>query len=644
MQFARRISVMFVVSTFAFGLAARSALAGDLKDVSKIVPQDAWGFIAAQSLDQIDAQAGKLKESLGLAFTTPITPMALGMLNLSEVVDSGSPICAIMMNADKFGVDADGGGKTENAVVLVLPAKDPKALLERLAAEPVSDGLSKCKLMDEEAYVATKGKFLILGPSKDCVTAVSKSKKSIADGLEDARGAAMSKCDLYVSIAIGSVVGAYKDRVMPIVMMMTAAADPEGKSIKQMVKRFEEISSFDLGLRIDDKGINLMMLAQPKEGSDLALLIGDEKNSDDSFLKMLPKEKYLVAFGGNVVQSEHSEKFGGGSPIADIVKMSGGGEEHDAKAIETLDNAFKKLNKLMSSYAISISSLPEGSEGMFGAAIVARTTDAKEFVESVRKVYEAAWKVSKNEDITKAKEGIVHTPDAESAAGGKVDTIKFDMKSLAELTKAGEDDVKKVEQIFGKDFTIRFGAVDDKNFVLSFGGGKKRHESVCSAVKSSGDPLSSDTGIAELSSQLHKPRGSEAYFAIDNIAQTVKVIMKAMGEEEEFPFDVPTINAPLAASTAVDGKISRVDLIVPMKLIKAIKEAYDKFSAASSEEDFDEGGDSDESDASSEEGDEESAKPKAAGGKSKKKAEEPKDEESDSEDESDEGGEKKSDE
>jgi hypothetical protein len=642
MLFARPIAVVIVALSITLGSAARPAAAGDFAPVIKLVPHDAWGFIAAQSLDRLDEQAGKLKASLGLAFPTPITPMALGMLNLTDVVDTANPVCAIMMNADKFGVDAEGSGKTDHAVVLILPAKDPKAMLERLAAESVSEGLSKCKLMDEEAYVATKGKFLILGPSKDCVTAVAKAKKTLDEGLDSARSAAMAKSDLYFSISLGAIVSTYKDRFLPMIMMMSAAADPEGSSIKRVVKRFEEISSFDLGLRIDDKGVNLMLLALPKEGSDLAMLTGDEKNSEDSFLKTLPKEKFLVAFGGNVVKSEHSEKIGSNSPMADIVKMTGGGEERDAKAVETLDKAFNKLQKLMSSYAVSISALPEGSEGMFGAAIVAQTTDAKEFVEGVRKVYAAAWKISKSEEVTQAKEGIIHTPDAESTDGGKVDTIKFDMKALAELTKSGEDEIKKFEQFLGKDFTIRFGAVDDKHFVLSFGGGKKRHESVCSAVKSSGDPLSSDAGIAELSSQLHTPRGGEFYAAVDNITQTIKTVLKAMGEEEEFPFDMPTINAPLAASSAVVGKVSRVDVVVPMKLIKAVKEAYDKYSAAAAEEDFDESGDSDKDSAASDDETKAPAKAKKSGGKSKAK-EEPKDEESESGEET-KGSDKKSDE
>jgi hypothetical protein len=616
-MFSRKLAFCCLLAALTVAAAPLAPVrAGGPTEILKIIPQDAWGFAMARSLDTIDAKAKLLKEALTLPMIPDqVSPMALAMFELGDAVDTGSPICAVMLDAQKFGGEPSN---PQNAAVLLVPAREPKALLAKLQAEEALDGVSKCTVKGEPAFAAVRNKIIILGPGKDSVTHLAKTKKTLGDDFAKARSAVIDDSDLYLSISVQLVVNAYKDMVMPMAQMMMAAQDPEGKTVKQLVKLFSEIEAFDISIGVDPKGFSLKMLVCPVKDSDLQKLAADEKNTTDALLGMLPKEKFLLSFGGLATQSEHKDKFSDPKGISNAVKMMSP-PGVDVAAIESIEKDLLELQKAIRQYALSISALPDGSDGLFGAAVVAEVGDAKAFVEGIRELYKKVWKASEDEDFVALKKSIVHAADGATIAGKKVDTITVNVPEIAERGEASKEDVDKARKIIGSECVVRFGAVDDKHIAIVYGGGEKRYESVCGAVKSEGDSLSGDKGIVDLSGQLPSPRNGECFIAVDSILQTFKAGAKLVGEEEEFPIDAPTLNAPLAMSACVQDKsVTRFDFVVPMKLVVAAKEAMEKYSASAKEEDFD----AEDGDAAADEGeggDEESgtAKPKAKPGKAK---------------------------
>ncbi len=578
----RRMKVACSLMALAVAFAAAPPLtrAGGTMEMLELIPHDAWGFAFASSLDRIDAAAGRLKECLGLPMIPDqVSLAALESLNLGDTIDRTSPICAVMMDAQKF-VSAD------KAAVLFVAAKEPKELLERLGAEEAQDGISKCMVMGEPAFAAVKKHVVIIGPDQGCVASVSKSKKTMGKGFAKARLSVLDKSDVYLSLSLRAITNAYKDQFMPIVQMMTAATDPEGKTVKLIVKALTEITALDIALTFDQGGLSMRFLVCPQEDSDMEKLIADQKNTTDPLLSWLPKEKYLLTLGAIPNRSEHADKFSGNSQLASMIKASG--TEVDAEAVESLEKELTRLAKTIRRYALSISAMPEGADGLFGLAIVAETDDAKDFVEGLRKAYAAVWKVSDDEEVANIQKAIKHTPDAETISGNKVDTIEVDLNEAAEIAEMDEKDVEHMHMIVGKECVIRFGAADDKRVVVSYGGGEKRYEKICGALKSAEGALHNDSGIADLAGQLPSPRAGEWFLALDSVLQAVKGAAKALGEEEEFPFEVPTINAPLAGSSMVEDKVMRIDFVVPMKLITAAKDAYMQYAATAAEDDFDE--------------------------------------------------------
>lgn len=604
MWFAQR-SVPKLITVTALALTAFVAPSGaraSVKDILDLVPRDAWGFLVAGSLDAMDNKADLLKNALKLPFEGKVTDMALAMFDVAEHVDRSSPICAVMMDAQKFG-------GPDRAAVLLVGAKDPKALLQKLQAEEPTDGIAKCMVMGEAAFAAVRKKVVILGPSQECVSAVAKVEKSVGDGLAKARLDVMNQSDVYLSISLRAVVNAFKDMWMPMLQMMTAPTDPEGKNVKRLVKMMTEVESLDIGVTLDDGGVSFRMLVEPQKESDLEQLFADDKATTQPLLSGLPMENFLFTMGSMAGRSEHAEKFESQSPISDLVKLSGA-QGIDADALKSLDKELVKLQKSIKHYCVSISALPEGQDGIFGVTLVAETDDASAFVAGVRKAYATAWKMTEDEEVAAMKEAIVHKEEAERIGDVAVDTITIDAAKLGEMDDQDPKELEHLHAVFGKELVLRFGAGNDKHVIVAFGGGKDRFEKISGALKSSGDALSGDKGIAGMSGQLPSPRTSEFFIAVDQILHVVKRAMKAVGEEEEFPFEVPTINAPIAGSSVVQDKVLRMDFVVPMKLIKAGKEAYDAYAATAAADDFDEEEDDgqsmdaeDDADADSDDGD-----------------------------------------
>ena len=601
----KTVSLALLAAVALTGLSLPEARAAEGKDVLKLVPADAWGFVMIRSLETVDQRAAQLKKTLGLGIPVPITPMALGMLNVGDTIDMKSPLCLVMMDVQKFGA-ADPG----DATVLIAPATDPKALLEKLgpaeskpkgegdqgndadAKEDDHKGLVKCNLMGQESYAAIKGKFVILGKNPDCVTHVSKTKKTLSKGFAEARLTALSQSDLYLSVSVHAVLTAYKDMVLPMLQMAGSALDPEGKGITQFVNMLMEMKALDLTVSLDEGGLRLRYLILPEADSDLQKLMKSTKNVSKSLVSVLPNEKYLLAVGATAGNSEHAEKVGQQNPLATLLKASQI-KGMDEKAVKTLDSEMQKLIKSVKSLAISFSALPSGTDGMIGMTFAVETADAKAFLESMRTMYKTIWTVSDDEDLQTIKENVIHAADAETVAGHKVDTVTLKLPGLADLFEIEKDDLKTAQTILGKEIAFRFGAVDKKHFLCAFGGGKARFAKAVEAMTSRGGAsLANDGGIESLSKKLHSPRSWEGYVAVDNIAQLVKTIAKAAGHEDEIPFELPALNAPVVFGGAQIGRVQQGDLYVPMKLITAVKSAFEQMSKAEMK-DFDEDEDED---------------------------------------------------
>lgn len=563
-----RYNRMIILGLAAAFLAVSPLRAAEPKDLLKHVPDDAWGFVMIRSLENTDKKASILRSKFGLSQQQlpAVTPLVLSALKLEGHLDPASPLCAFALDMQKFG---------QQATVAIVPVKDSKGALEKLSAGEPQDGVYEVKVAGQKAYLAVKDDVLLAGPSQDCVIKVLKSKKGQEGNLSESRANALGKSDVFVSLAPSAILGAYKDMVMGMLPMIMGAAGGGGdtKSIELLVDMVMQMASFDIAVELSDQGARLSFLVCGVKDSDFDKMIGEGKNTSEPLLAQLPGEKFLVALGGIENDNKYAKKFSQDDWLTSIAKELPA-DDVDEDALKDIQKHLNALGSSITRYSAAISSLPGGAGGMFGLTVILEGKSGQEMVDAIRATYKAVWKITEDEDFQGMKKVFVHAADAETLDGNKVDTLKIDLKALGE--DMDEEDAEKVAKLMGKELALRFGAVGSKHMVLTFGGGQDRFKAVCKAIGSGGSSIAKDAGIVAVSANLPAPRSSECFFSVDAIVSAIKAAAKALGEDDDIPFDLPAINAPIAISGCVQGNAARADVFVPMKLATTIKESIDK--------------------------------------------------------------------
>ncbi|MCK6455468.1 MAG: hypothetical protein L6Q92_02900 [Phycisphaerae bacterium] len=592
----------FRVCLFALAAAAltgRVAHAQANAALLDSIPADAWGYLVIPSLEKLDAKASMLSAKVGMPIPPPVTSAAASF-GLTEGLDVKSGLAVVVLDFKKYG---------QEGVAMLIPSSDARKMVAGLpsaeaddkaagddegeedeedegeksagdepkpAKEKASIGdLKRCRLVGMPVFAGTKGSFVVIGRSAEACHAVIKNKKSLASIISKERKAAIDRSDLILSLGIGTITKAYADQIAALVEMFSAMSGPESAQVKSgiddLIKMAREMDALDIGLAIQDYGVSISAIAVPQSGSELAETLKSPAPKSGSYLRLLPKEKFLFAMGAGGNENVKEEDWL--KAAKGIASMPGAKESVDEKKLNELAKDLAAWQKSVSSAAIAICVLPEGPDGILGAAIVMESSDAAGMLKTIGKLVEKGKALSTDEEFKKAAAIVEHKSGAESIGDVSVDHLTFNLKKLGD--DIDEEDLESVDKVLGKEgLTVRIGAADKSHVVMSLGGGKGRFEKLLNAAQKGQDGLDEDGGIVRVSKRLPAQKTGEFYVAVDSILGAVGRVMTALGEEEEMPFKLADVNAPIAASTTVEGDAGRFDLFVPMELINAVKDAY----------------------------------------------------------------------
>ncbi|MCZ6683088.1 MAG: hypothetical protein O7B26_07880, partial [Planctomycetota bacterium] len=145
----------------AASFAPRAASADDAMDLVKQVPADAWGFAIVRSLDTVDTKCQMFAEKIG--FPLQVKAMLNAMLPVGDALDTTKPIGIVMLDWTKY---------QERGVVMLVPAKDPKALVEALEPGEEEDGIRECTIAGETVQTAIKGDLVLVSPAREPIAEV----------------------------------------------------------------------------------------------------------------------------------------------------------------------------------------------------------------------------------------------------------------------------------------------------------------------------------------------------------------------------------------------------------------------------------------------------------------------------------------
>lgn len=600
------------------GMAAPAARDGILD----AIPGDAWGAVIVRNLKGLNGKVVGIGQELGL----PIGPgtmvgdplmMLKGFLGIAEGLDDKGSVALVLLKMEELSADS-----LSRSMVLLVPCEDPKVFLDQFAAggeEPADapegaeekkeeskpddeqpaaapatakaghgtalpKGIVKISLMGKPSFAAVKGKYAVLAPELDALRALKTAKGAMRSALTPERLVLVeSKFDLTLWLNMAEVGPAIRDTVKGTLMglmMMGAMADPSlanqaQPAIENIEKFLDQSASFQMGLAASKTGFALDFYVDAKPGTEMAQRFAESKGSDKSLLVGLPAEKYVLAFAATSSARPEDVK----QASATVTGLLDRPEVKSACDPEKLEGFKKTLGEMIELAAngewmgLSVSRLPEGSDGMIGVTAVGAFPHAgKKVVTLAGKMIESGLGLVTSEDARKVLDAIEYKADAEKVGEMPVSQLRVD---LSKIPDAGEEDIAKFKKVVGKDGAmVRIATIGEDHAGMFFGGGPKRIEQVAALVKKGEAPLADDDGFKAIAPNLPKgKRFFEMYCAVDTLLHMVNDVAAAVGEAERpIAGEIPEMKAPVAVVGTVGKTWGRVSVYVPMKVVKGIKE------------------------------------------------------------------------
>jgi hypothetical protein len=567
-----RIGLLAAIALSAMTFTT-TARAGDrMIDALASIPEEAIGFVCIPSLEQLDADYKQAIVDLGVQELVP--PMAqsllmtMKMVPMFATVDTTKPVMIVAMPAKTLA-------ELGKSVALILPTTDPKPILQGMMGQENDDGTWKVNAFGTPMIAATgKGK-LILASTAKIARKIEGNKKSYASRLTKEQRGFLEKLDIAVWIDAPPLIEMFRPQIDGLVMMAMMSNMGQGAMNEDGARAQKEqidmlldgTAGLGFGLALDRVGLDLRFGMTAKTGSELSKQMAGVATTG-SLLTGLPSEDFLIVMGGvtdpkqtREATKEFDQAFA--MILADL-KL----DEEKGKTFDELKDALKEWTVLLTGMRTSIHLLPENADGVIGAAAVIETTDSKKWMDLLDRMVDLSVELidtpDMDEEFREFAGALSFTKDAETIGGTKFTHWKID---LSKIEDAEEDELAKMEKIIGKDgLLVRIGVVDSKTIVFAFGGGKTQVKTLVETVRSGRDIVGESAGVKKVNAELPSSKTFAMYFAADRILTLIKRVTKVLGEDDEIPFDVPKVDAPIAfvGSSAIGW--TRADIYIPMEL------------------------------------------------------------------------------
>jgi len=557
----------FVLGTLAITTTAR---AGDrMIDALATIPDDAIGFVCIPSLEQLDADYRQAIVDLGVQDLVP--PMAqsllmpMKMVPMFATVDTKQPVIIVAMPAQTM---ADLG----KSVAMILPTTDPKPILQGLMGQESDDGTWKVNAFGTPMIAATAEGKLILASTAEIAKKIAGNKKSYASKLTAEQKAFLEKLDFAVWVDAPPLIEMFRQQIDGLIMMSLmsnmgqgAMGEEGARTQKEQFDKFlDGMAGLGFGVALDRVGLDIRFGMTAKAGSELSKELG-AVSTKESLLRGLPSEDFLFAMGQVSDPDQTREAMGNLDPLFSMLQTD---KKLDAETYEQFKGAVKEWAVLFRGMRTSFHLLPQGVDGVFGAAVVIDTTDSKKWIDLLDRIGGLAGELIDTpqfeKDLHKFVDALSFTKDAETVGNVEFAHWKLDFTKLDEVDEAKSAKLKK---LVGKDgLLVRVGAVNDKTVVFVFGGGTAHVNRLVETVRSGRDVVGESAGVKKVNAELPASKSFELLIAPDRIVTLIKRVAKVIGEEDEIPFDVPKIDAPIAIVGSSATGWTRADIYIPMDL------------------------------------------------------------------------------
>ncbi len=578
-------TVLGVAGLLAVCCAGNAVRGATLREAVDAVPRETIAMVCVPSLSGLEreflaaAKRSALDGMLPAAARSPVAGLR-EEFQLGDGFDPDGAIIAGLLNASAFLELWQRG-------FVLIPAKNPTTLIEGMEGRSGSDeGLWSVKVHGTPCYAAVRGKHVVVAQFEATAKAIAADPgRSLGDILSREDLQSLERQDVFAWVKLEEALKLVKpqiDMFTSMSLLAQAATGPAGMkqaeaSKKQIDMLLHGLSTYIMGVAIEDQGLGLRFAVRARPGSELDQTTR-RPQTREALLRGLPVEEYLIAAGSRA--SPEMVKLEIETNLRPLLAVG--------EAVRGVDKAkFGEFARLVEEWAgmgtalrLAVVGAPlDGSpeDGFLGVVGYVEVESARRWIELFGQGVESAKAVFTPEAVD-ADRGVKMVLSAvqwssktEEIEGATVARLVLDLSKPEWLRDA---ELGPVNVVFGADGPcVRVAMVDEKTVVVTMGRGRGLMEKAIASGRKTGSAIEENAGVKRTASALPPEREGVVYLAVDRIVNMIPRIARVFDESAVPELKLSAIETPIGITSSGGEHVTRVDIFVPDGVIVGVKDA-----------------------------------------------------------------------
>ncbi len=512
---------LFIIALTLFAYTTPLGAVGPV-DTLAVIPENAWAVITLNDLAGIDGKIVSLQKELGFKAVSPLL-LAKAEVEIVEGLDeSGTTALVVMPPNPQSGMAIN--------LLLIIPTTEEMKLLAYINPRPLEKepGYTRVTIKNEEAFVGSKNGFSIIGKDLETVKAVVGATKGIGGRVSSMQIDRFKANDITIYADIEAL---RKSPMFPMISMgLAGLVGPNNLATYKYLQ---------IGAKLDVQGFTLETVYARAGDTDAAETLKTSK----SLLCGLAEGDYVLVGGAANGPGDFSVR-------RSVETLISNPQLSTMYAIDKRGVLMQKLEPVLGGVvrgSFGLCNLPESADGFIGLVkVIEAKEDAREMVQAHRAVMELIKDdFFMDPQIKQMVKMLVYEENAENAEQVSIHHMRLDLKAELEDGEGGSPTKKQqiewmasLKQLLGSEgILFRMAAVDQRNVLITLGGGREFFDRCMGAVRSGNAAIVAQPGYSQLQPRLSSSRAMEMYLDIDQLFGMIRRIQIAMNQRPlpEFP-------------------------------------------------------------------------------------------------------------
>jgi len=552
----------------ALCVCVSGSIAASAADVSRVIPDNALGFVVVNQIGETQGKIAKLADSLQLPdqIKAAITRVPIG--TLKGVDKDGSLAVAAIVDAETPGAPV---------AVSFVPVTDYQAAIEQIKPEDASAKITKVTLGNKACVVGKKGAYAVLTAEADeeILKQVLDSTDSVAANTKRLRKWCAGK-DAYAVATPGGIKMAQQGLLTGLAMGKATIAQQGGDQAEMTLRALQmyedlfkaidkEISHCAVGVQINEDGdVHILGRSLLVPDGTLAKLSKTAGDAPADAMAGLPQGPFVFAGGGPYPASWVKELTG---MYTNMMKMYMGMGDIPADQADRFAKLIAESIKGLRSMGMMMGTV-EAGESMYSNMIATmQTDDAQKYMATYGRVVREMGEVFKDADNPLMK------MEAEEIEidGIKALKITMDMSFMFGQQEMPPEAEKMIEAMIGEGGKLDMyaAAADDNTVILTYVS-KDRLVQTLKAFKAGDAQLCEDANVAKAAGMLLPGAQWTGFWSPEGTLKFAAAIVATVAPDA--PVEIPEFPSPVPVGFAVKMSpgVVDTDMVIPADILEAI--------------------------------------------------------------------------